>query len=707
MAVIQPKKRPIIQKGAGFVYNPATFAKEHKVLNFHIVDDPQEILDNIKPYEFRGRRFITFDTETYAHYANSHLVPKSVVRRWVGKGKQAHPQDYPFCMSICDGVHAYSIFDSFEEGFKKFKQLAPLFEDPTIEKIAHNWKFDGHMFANAGMKIVGRVHDTVVLAKLANENRTSFELRELAARLPGGIVKFEYMVDTYKQMNKVTSYRQIPVELLGEYANADVWNCFLEFMSDYPRLEEDELVELYDQECELMIALYAMERYGMPTDAAYEKPLKDELQKLVDNAEQAIYSEAGKIFNINSGKQLYEVLLSLGVNRGWIPTTDKGNPQLDKNVLNALADKYDVSIVKKILDFRKNEKLLGTYATGIYDQKDAAGRVHGNINQTEATTGRMSITKPALQTLPKKDKRIRRAFIPPEDFDLYLMDLDQIEYRLFAHYAKIPSLLEAIKNGYDVHSATAAMIFHVKLDDLLHNIHEHEVLGNKCKTLVESGGSAEEIAKLDELIEALQRYVDMRSKGKTINFALIYGVGIDHLSDLLKCSTSEATAMKANYFALLPEAKVFIATVHQVIKNRGFVKNYYGRRRRLDSNDCYKAPNALIQGCAADYIKAKMVKMYKYIRYHGMQSTMSLVVHDEVALMIHKDEREHLPMLRWLLSDFSSFRCPITAGLEKGEPSWGQKITPEDSGFTEPTNHEYLNYNVYDGAVFDIYKEVA
>lgn len=560
-----------------------------------------------------------------------------------------------------------------------------------------------HMFANAGLRIVGRLHDTVVLSKLANENRKSFQLKDLAARIPGGIVKFEFMVDSYKTLNKVTDYRQIPRELLTQYGGADVWNCYLEFITDYEKLEKDELVELYDKECELMVALYAMERFGFATDSEYEGPLKADLQKLTDDAEKAIYDEAGKMFNINSGKQLYEVLMGLGVNRGWIPTTAKGNPQLDKDVLNTLATKYHINIVKNILEFRKYEKLLTTYAIGIYDQKDAETRVHGNINQTEATTGRMSITKPALQTLPKKDKRIRRAFVPPEDFELWFMDLDQIEYRLFAHYAKIPSLLSAIENGYDVHAATAAMIFHVAVDEFLHNIHEHEELGIKRKAMSEAG---EDTTEIDALIESLQKYVDMRSKGKTINFALIYGVGIDHLSELLDCSTTEATNLKAIYFSQMPEARTFIATVHQVIKMRGFVKNFYGRRRRLDPDDCYKAPNALIQGCAADYIKAKLVDMYKYIQYHGLKTQLILIVHDEIVLAVHKDEQEHIPVFRWLLSDFASFRCPITAGAEKGAPSWGQKLTPSDVGFKEPKDKAYLDYDVYDGAVFDIYKEV-
>lgn len=676
MAVIRPKRKAVIQKGTGYTYIAESFVKDHKVANFYEVDDPQEILQRIKPFELYNRKFITFDTETHAHFKSNSEVPKSVVRRWIGTGKSACPQDYPFCISICDGKNAYSIYDTVNNGFAKFKQLAPLFEDPSIEKIAHNWKFDAHMFANAGMKIIGRVHDTVVLSKLVDENRHSFQLRDIAAKKKGGIVKFEYMVDAYKQMNKVSDYRLIPRELLSEYANADVWNCYIVFVDEYPKLIADGLVELYDRECELMIVLYAMERYGMRTDPSYEAPLKTELQQVTDDAERAIYEEAGSMFNINSSKQLYDVLMNLGVNKNWIGMTDKGNPKLDKDALNTLAEKYDVSIVQKILEYRKNEKLLNTYAVGIYEQKDSEDRVHCSINQTEATTGRMSITKPALQTLPKKDKRIRRVFIPDPDYELYFMDLDQVEYRLFAHYAKIPSLIEAIKKGYDVHAATAAMIFHVDIDELISKINAGDTTAN-----------------------------DMRSKGKTINFALIYGVGIDHLSDMLKCTVTEATNLKVNYFSQMPEAQVFISTVHQVIKARGFVKNFYGRRRRLDPDDCYKAPNALIQGCAADYIKSKLVNMFKYIMHNNLKTKLLLPIHDEVIVMSHKDEQEHLPVLRWLLSDFKSFRCPITAGIEKGAPSWGQKVSSEDIGFKEPDDMSFLSYNVYDGKVFDIYKE--
>lgn len=675
--VIQPKKKPIIQKGAGYSYNPATFAKEHKQSNFFVVSTAKELLSRVKPFEFMGRKFITFDTETSAFFKNSQQLPASVVRRWVGTGKSATPQDYPFCISICDDANCYTLFDSYENDFSEIRALAPLLEDPSVEKIAHNIKFDMHMIANAGAKIIGRIHDTVVLSKLADENRKSYALRDLAAHYKGGIVKYEYMVDNYKQMNKVSDYRMIPRELLSEYANADVWNCKLAFINEYPKLVKDDLVDLYDNEMELTIALYAMERYGMRVDPEYEDPLKAELQELCDAAERAVYEEAGSMFNINSTKQLYDVLMRLGVDRTLVGTTDKGNPKLDKDALANLAEVHNVSIVKKILEYRKYDKLLTTYATGIYEQRDFEDRVHGSINQTEATTGRMSITKPALQTLPKRDKSIRKAFIPDDNCVLWFMDLDQVEYRLFSHYAKIPSLLSQIANGYDVHAATAATLFGKNLEELVQKVHE---------------GDDEATA--------------LRSRAKTLNFALIYGMGNQALANDLKVSLTEATEIKARYFSTMPEAKIFIDTVQQVIKMRGFVKNFYGRRRRLDPDDCYKAPNALIQGCAADYIKHKVVDMYKYLMYNKLETHMINIVHDEVVISFHNNDLDHVPYLRWLLSDFTTFRCPITAGAEYGNMSWGQK-KEADVGFKEPEDKSYLDYNVFNGDVFDIYKDVA
>jgi DNA polymerase-1 len=662
MAVLRPKKAAVIQKTEYVQYDQDTFLSLHKVPNFYIVDDPQYILDNIHPYEINNRKFIFFDTETHPYYMNSHIVPQDIVRRWVNRGTKAVPQDYPFCLSICDGTNAYVIYDTLENSFVKFKALAPLLEDRSIDKVAHNVKFDMHMCHNAKLKIKGQIHDTVVLAKLVDENRTSYRLEDLADSKVGSITLFEYMVKSYKSQFKITDYRQIPKDLLSMYTCADTWNDSVLFKDEYPKMLDMGLESLYNTECQISIVFYMMERYGMKIDADYEFILKDKLQEACDTAEKRIYEEAKRTFNINSGAQLYKVLIDLGVNNAWIPMTDKGNPSLDKASLDILAEKYEIPLAKNILEFRKYEKLLGTYANGIYEQHDVAFMVHGSINQTEATTGRTSIVKPALQTLPKKDKSIRKCFIPDTDYELWFMDLDQIEYRLFAHYAKAEGLLEAIHNGHDVHAATAGIIFNTALENVTDA---------------------------------------MRDKGKTINFSLIYGVGIDKLALDLKCSNAEATELKAVYFTRIPEAMPFIRTVHQVIKIRGFVKNFYGRQRHLSTNDCYKAPNSLIQGCAADYIKSKCVVIFQYLMYNNLKTMLINMVHDELIVNVHKSEASHMPYIRWLFSDFAAFRCPITAGVDKGNPSWGEKIEVEIDTI-EPTDKGYLTYDVFNGDIFDL-----
>jgi DNA polymerase-1 len=240
----------------------------------------------------------------------------------------------------------------------------------------------------------------------------------------------------------------------------------------------------------------------------------------------------------------------------------------------------------------------------------------------------------------------------------------QIEYRLFSHYSKAEGLIQAIINGQDIHRATAAIIYNVPYD---------------------------------EVTDA------QRSKAKTVNFSLIYGQGDQATANSLKMAVGDAVRFKNRYFANIPEAKPFIDSVERVTRTRGYVVNFYGRRRRLKSDEVYKAPNALIQGCAADYIKHKMVRIYKYLKMNSLKTRMLLVVHDELIFEIHKDETHLIPKLRWLLSDFETFRVPITAGVEKGNPSWGQKIEPEDMGFEAFTEEELEaidNYNVYDGSVF-------
>lgn len=194
---------------------------------------------------------------------------------------------------------------------------------------------------------------------------------------------------------------------------------------------------------------------------------------------------------------------------------------------------------------------------------------------------------------------------------------------------------------------------------------------------------------------------EQRTKAKTVNFSLIYGQGDESSAMSLGMTITQAREFKRHYFAMIPEAEPFIFSVQRVTRTRGYIKNFYGRKRRLKTDEVYKAPNALIQGCAADYIKSKIVDIYKFLLYGGYKTRLLKVVHDELVFEVHDSERHLLPKLRWLLSDFETFRVPITAGVELGEPSWGEKVTPTDIDFEQV---ELPIVDIYDGKTFGYFR---
>lgn len=602
-------------------------------------NDPDLVLQQFKPYIWQDRKFMFFDTETMPYYESSQDVPPGRVRRWVGSGKNAVPQDLPFVISVGNFEENWTLRGNPET----LRRLRPLFEDETVEKVAHNIKFDMHMLENIGITVAGRLHDTLVLAKIINENRKTFQLKELAAE-HGGIVKYEDTVDYYKRSHRIKHYNKLPEILLGSYANADIYNCALVFTTEYPMLDAERLNDVYDTECACIRPLYQMERVGMQLDPAYEMPLKQELQGIVDTMENEIYETVGHKFNLNSTKQLYEALLATGVDDSWIPKTDKGNPSLDKKSLDRLSGFYHVDLVDKILQYRNANKLLVTYAYGIYEQRDSMNRIHANINQCEATTGRMSITKPAMQTIPRDDKHIKRAVIPGEGNYLVYIDYSQVEYRVYAHYMKSEHLIDLINKDYDVHAATAALLNREPVDDFVERLHNGD---SEAKS--------------------------QRQRAKTINFALLYGVGVGHLSELLHTSYEDAARIKTEYFAAIPEANSFINKVQNLIVQRGWIRNFYGRRRRLTGNECYKGPNALIQGCAADIVKHRLVVLYDYIQEHNLDTKLINIVHDEVQLQVPEYELEHVPKFLDCLQEEELFRTFIKADVEMSNTSWADK----------------------------------
>lgn len=385
--VIKPKL--VIQSGSSYVYNEDNFC-EYKRDNFIEVKTAEELMEL-----FKDDKLLAMDTECkpFTGVSDRDIAPPHI-RRWIGKGKQAVPVDIPFCISVGNGKVFATLYDlDHENKCPELQKLKPWLESGNIETIWHNAKFDQHMLANIGIHLKGRVHDTVLLTKLVNENRPAFTLRSVSKPY-GGIEDFEFMVDLYKKTYKIQDYSKITRELMTQYANADIYNCWVTFQNEYPKLEEDDLKDLYENELIISRIAFDMERVGMHADSEYEHELYAMLQERKDRAEQEVYEMAGEIFNMNSGQQLHKILLKLGVAENSFKYSDKGNVKLDKEELARFAD-MGIEIVGKINECKNAEKLLTTYAKGIYSQASSSFDVHCSVNTGEATTGRMSVTKPA------------------------------------------------------------------------------------------------------------------------------------------------------------------------------------------------------------------------------------------------------------------------------------------------------------------------
>jgi len=592
---------------------------------------------------FEGKKLLFCDTEDKPLTINSNELVAPHVRRWIGSGKNANPVDKIFCLSIGDGETFASLFDDSYDLKETIKIAKHFMEDASIAKVYHNIKFDATMLSNAGVKLRGRWHDTAILVKVIDENLQSYTCLSLAFPL-GGIKIFEDMVETYKKRNKIKDYSKMPRKMMGLYANADIFNVAKIWYHYEPLLDAEGVRELYDNEMAIAKMAFDMEQNGMRMDIENKDSLIAELQARKDKYEQLVYDEAGYVFNINSTAQLKKAIVATGVDESQFKTTEKGNVKLDKDEMKRFS-RMGVNIVNNVLACKQTEKLLTTYAVGMYSQADKEGYVHANINTGEAVTGRMSVTKPALQTLPKKDKTIRNLIIPTDGYRMFAYDLDQVEYRFYAHYSHDENLCEMIRKGYDIHKATAALIYNKPYEDVTDN---------------------------------------ERSAAKAINFGLIYGMGVGALADILGMTSTEASEFRARYFTALPKAKPFIDGVQRAVRQRGFIFNLYKRRRRLTPNECYKAVNSLIQGVAADYIKHQSILMYKYCILKNVDVKWLMFVHDEILFELREGQEEHLPFLRTLMSDFTNFRTYITAGAEECIDKWGnKKDMNEEIGFVE------------------------
>lgn len=661
----------IIPRSIGH-FDPATFNDQRQ--SFFLDVSAEQAMDMIKPIEFDflpGKKHIAVDTETHYTGVPSNRMPKNVVRRWVKIGNKYLPNDFPFCISLCDGIHSFAVYDTLENGFKEFKKLRPLLGDRGISKIGHNLDFDLHELANVGISVKGEIHDTLYISKLTRPDAFTHNLCDVADELNSPdcptITMYEHMLDSYKAQYHITDYRQFPRILMTQYTCADTWNALYAFKELYPRLGDT--LPLYETERQMLLVAYWMERRGILLDLDYEHILIPELAAEADEAERRIYDTAGTRFNINSTAQLYNVLCKLGYGdrvKFRKPTETmlargitKGNPKLDKFEMERLENE-GVPLIKDIQTFKNAEKLLNTFARKLYEMHDATGTVHCNINTIEAKTGRFSISVPSMQNMPRrKDSRVRSAFIAPEGYTLYDFDFKSQESIILVHYSKSKYLKDIIDSGGDIHTAVASIIYSLPY---------------------------EEVSK------------ELRNISKSVEFAIVYGAGASKVSAMTGLSVEESAVVMKKFLKNAPEVDIFINTANKVARERRVVRTIRRRPVCVEHGREYACVNYVIQGSAADSTKGRMVDIHKFLKANNLKTYIILQVHDSLLNCVADDEQEVIGWLRWLQTERDLFRVQVSVDVAKCTPTWRDKsdINVEAVKPPEEMLERMRNYDIWD-----------
>ena len=486
------------------------------------------------------------------------------------------------------------------------QKLKPWLEDKEAKKIGHNLKYDSHIFANHGIELNGTDFDSMLESYVLNSTATRHNLNAVAKRyLNLDTTSYE---DVAGKGAKQIGFNQVNLEDAIHYAAEDADVSFQLHQTLHPKLMEiNSLAKLYTNiEVPLLKVLQTIERNGVLIDESMLQKQSDQFAITLKELESKAHSLAGAEFNLNSPKQLQEILydkLSLPI----LKKTPKGQPSTAESVLQRLAE--DFPIVQTILNYRTTAKLKTTYTDKLpLMVNQDTGRVHTSYHQAVTATGRLSSSDPNLQNIPirtAEGRRIRQAFIAPKGFQILAADYSQIELRIMAHNSQDPGLLDAFQAGLDIHQATAAEIFAVDLQSV----------------------SAEQ-----------------RRSAKAINFGLIYGMSAFGLTRQLGITRGDAQEYIELYFARYPKVKEYMDAIRNQARESGFVETVFGRRLYLpdiDSRNYQRrqyaersAINAPMQGTAADIIKKAMIDLQQRLVAESINAKIIMQVHDELVLEV-------------------------------------------------------------------------
>lgn len=501
--------------------------------------------------------------------------------------------------------------NNFEDAKKIVEEFRPFFESTTIEKIAHNLKYDMKVINRYGVQVNAPTFDTMIAHYLINaDSKQSMDfLAEFY--LSYKPVSIETLIG--KKGKNQKSMSDLAPEEISDYACEDADITFQLKQIFDPEIQKDHLKKLfYEMEMPLVEVLKDMEQEGITIDSEGLLKYSEELGMTLDELEVSITNEAGMEFNIDSPKQLGEVLFDHLKISSKAKKTKTGQYATGEDVLQKLVHVH--RIIPMILDYRQLRKLKNTYVDPLPTLMDAVdGRIHTNYMQAVAATGRLSSNNPNLQNIPirsEKGKEIRKAFISRGNgFKLMAADYSQIELRIIAALSEDENMINAFKSGQDIHAATAAKVFNVPLDEVTR---------------------------------------DQRSSAKAVNFGIIYGQSAFGLAQNLNISRTEAKQIIDSYFEQYPTIKGYMDGAVAKARENGYVETIMQRRRYLsDINSANaivrgfaerNAVNAPIQGSAADVIKLAMIRVHKAMKSMDLKSKMLLQVHDELVFDVHESE---------------------------------------------------------------------
>ena len=527
-----------------------------------------------------------------------------------------------------------------EEALRIVNIFKPLYENEKILKVGQNIKYDLEVLANYGVTLKGKMFDTMI-AHYVLQPELYHNMDYLAEiYLKYKTIHIEELIGPKGKGQK--NMRDLNPQDVYEYAAEDA-DITLKLKNVLEKELEKAGVEhlFYDIEMPLMPVLASMEMNGVCLDTVSLKETSEVLTNRLKIIENKIYELSGETFNIASPKQVGEILFDKLKIVEKAKKTKTGQYVTNEEVLQGLKHKHE--IVGNILEHRGLKKLLGTYVDALPSLiNKRTGRIHTSFNQTIASTGRLSSSDPNLQNIPvrgEEGKEIRKAFIPEPGCLFFSADYSQIELRVMAHLSNDENMIEAFREGYDIHAATAAKIYKEDMNEVSR---------------------------------------DQRTKAKRANFGIIYGITIFGLAERLDISRDEAKQLIDGYFETYPKVKEYMETAKETARKNGYVETLFKRRRYLADINSRNATvrgfaernaiNAPIQGTAADIIKVAMINIYNRFNNEGIRSKMILQVHDELNFSVYPDEKEKVEkiVLEEMQGAFS-MKVPLVADC-----GWGK-----------------------------------